>query len=252
VAGTDFDRILFVLDACCDVSDGSLERVVSMAARLHAALEGLFVEDAQLLRAAQLPFATEIGGAGRERALRPDAVRHANQIASARIAHRLQHTAASRNVRWNMTLAAGSRLAAALEAAQHADLLLAARAARRPGALHAGSDYRRVCLLLDAASPVQRALDVVRALAANGHTRDVTVLGAHAPPPQLLAQLRAAGLRTFAQIAPAGNTGALLREAGARGTGLLIAPRSLLLSVPPSPADVRILEALTVPLLLLR
>lgn len=48
-------------------------------------------------------------------------------------------------------------------------------------------------------------------------------------------------------------SGVRLRAASAHGAGLLIAPRSMmLLGIPPSASEGRVLDTLTVPLLLLR
>lgn len=246
---SDFDRILFALDACCEVSDAVLDSVVSMAQRLDAALEGLFVEDQALMRAAELPFATEIGGEGLERVFDLAAMRRANESASALISQRLERAAGPRNVRWKLTVTAGSRLAAALAAAEHSDLLLAAHAARRRAA-EPGVGFRRVCILYDASEQSARALRVVRALASNGHTREVSLIAASPLPAALLAELHAAGLRTFTQAVATGDTGVVLREAGGQGAGLLILPKQRALGPPPSEA--RLLEALALPLLLLR
>lgn len=252
MARIESERILFVLDACCDVSDPALEGVVAMAARLNAALEGLFLEDAQLLLASQLPFATEIGRAGHERALEPASIRRAYEHASTSLARRLQYSAAARNVRCKLTLAAGSRLAAVIEAAQDQDLLLGARAARARPALSANATYRRVGLLYERETELERALHVLGALAANGHTRDVLLYAKHSPPPALLARLHAYGLRTYTQIAAEEAPYARLHAASAHGAGLLIAPRALLSGTPPSAREARLLDALSVPLLLLR
>ena len=80
------------------------------------------------------------------------------------------------------------------------------------------------------------------------HTRDVLLMGASPPRAELLAELRAAGLRTFAQLVPAYDTGAWLREAGGHGAGLLILPKQRVLAQP----EARLIESLAVPLLLLR
>ena len=53
-------RILVALDASPH-SLAALEAAVTLAARFRAELAGLFVEDADLLRFAELPFAEEIG-----------------------------------------------------------------------------------------------------------------------------------------------------------------------------------------------
>lgn len=53
-------RILVAVDASRD-SQAALRAAVQMAARFHAELEGLFVEDLNVLRAAQIPLAQELG-----------------------------------------------------------------------------------------------------------------------------------------------------------------------------------------------
>jgi nucleotide-binding universal stress UspA family protein len=54
-------RILLALDASTH-SLASLDTAAELARRLNAELRGLFVEDIDLLRMAELPFAAEIGG----------------------------------------------------------------------------------------------------------------------------------------------------------------------------------------------
>ncbi len=58
--GVEIRRILVALDAS-PPSLAALEAAAALAARLHVALQGLFVEDIQLLQVAQLPFSQEIG-----------------------------------------------------------------------------------------------------------------------------------------------------------------------------------------------
>ena len=62
-------QILFALDAASHNLD-SVESAVTLAVRLQAELQGLFVEDTDLLRIAELPFAREVvGPSGHERQL---------------------------------------------------------------------------------------------------------------------------------------------------------------------------------------
>ncbi|HHP7234546.1 MAG TPA: universal stress protein, partial [Desulfobacterales bacterium] len=56
---TSIERILVALDAS-PASVSALQTAVELAARLGARLVGLFVEDMNLLRVTQLPFAREI------------------------------------------------------------------------------------------------------------------------------------------------------------------------------------------------
>lgn len=58
-------RILVALDAS-EVNKGMLLAATSLANRLHAQLEALFVEDINLLRLAQLPIAREISASSRQ------------------------------------------------------------------------------------------------------------------------------------------------------------------------------------------
>ena len=61
VPDTDFGvrRILVALDGSVHAS-GALEAATALAARLHAELEGIFVQDVDLARLAALPIGREI------------------------------------------------------------------------------------------------------------------------------------------------------------------------------------------------
>jgi nucleotide-binding universal stress UspA family protein len=67
-------RILVAVDASPD-SRAALRAAVQMASRFHAQLEGLYVEDLNVLRAAQIPFAKEFGHyTGDRRLINPSAI----------------------------------------------------------------------------------------------------------------------------------------------------------------------------------
>ena len=53
-------RILVALDASPH-SQAALDAAATLAARVSAELQGLFIEDVNLLRLAELPFAREVG-----------------------------------------------------------------------------------------------------------------------------------------------------------------------------------------------
>ncbi len=127
-------RILVALDA----SRASLEAVsaaAALAARIGAELEGLFVEDVNLLRLAGLPFASELrlpSGAGRPLA-RVDLEAELRALA-AQARETLAQAARPHQVAWSFRVARGQVTVEVLEAAGEADLLVLGRSrARRMG-----------------------------------------------------------------------------------------------------------------------
>lgn len=88
-------RIVLALDAATE-SPESLEAAAELAARLHAELVGVFVEDANLLRSAALPFVREINlASGQWQSFDPEAVERDLRMRAAR-ARALVETAARR------------------------------------------------------------------------------------------------------------------------------------------------------------
>ena len=120
------------MDASED-SLAALEASSKLAADLQAELLGLFVEDINLLRLAELPVAREVVYASSsaraldlprlERALRMQAVELERALASA---------AETSNVRWTFRVARGQVATEVLAAAQGADMLVLGRIGRSP------------------------------------------------------------------------------------------------------------------------
>ena len=121
-------RILVALDASPH-SQAALEAAAELAARFGAELQGLFVEDVNLLRLAELPFTREMGlfsptrrrldTQGVERQLR----------AQARRVHRALAVAAERaQVRWSFRVARGTIPTELLAAASEVDLIILGKA----------------------------------------------------------------------------------------------------------------------------
>ena len=116
-------RILVALDASPH-SLAALEAAAALAANLQAELVGLFVEDADLLKLAELPFARELGLYSA--ASRPlDSAQMERQLRTrARRAEQALTTAAERaQVRWSFRVARGAIAAELLAAAAEADLI---------------------------------------------------------------------------------------------------------------------------------
>lgn len=125
-------RILVALDAS-QHSLAALEMAASMAELLHAELMGVFVEDINLLRVAQLPFVQEVRyPMARLREI--DEARMTQQLRAlaAQAERELSEIAAKRHVRWSFRIARGSvaaeLLAASLQA--EADMLALGRFGR--------------------------------------------------------------------------------------------------------------------------
>ncbi len=122
------ERIVVALDASPQ-SERALRAAVELAALLDAELEGLFVEDINLLHLCGLPFGSEIGSytaerrsitsASMERQLR--ALATANERA-------IRRAAARRAVRWNFHVRRGSVVDELLGAAKGAALMSVGRA----------------------------------------------------------------------------------------------------------------------------
>lgn len=256
MTGHEQDRILLALDACSDLSAGTIDTVATMAARLGAVLEALFVEDADLLRAAELPFVTEVLAAGRERGFTTERLRQVNRDASAALERLMIDAARQRNVHYRFSVAEGNRVRTALAAAQHCDLFMPAHATRRPSSpphrpiVH--DVFRRVAVIYTDSDEASRALEMLRTLARDGLTREVLVFCEGPPPRALLEQLAGERLRTFVQsltLRPGRET---LIEAGRHGAGLLIAPKRALLAAQESISKAQALDTLPLSLLLVR
>ncbi len=118
----------------------ALESAAGLAARLRAELVALFVEDIDLMRLAELPFAREVDRtSGETRALDHSQVSRALR-ARAEVARRaLDRVTQTFSVRASMQVVRGRYMTEALSAAAETDVLFLART-RRPafGVSHAG------------------------------------------------------------------------------------------------------------------
>ena len=116
-------RILVALDASHH-SLAALEAAVELAAALRAELEGLFVEDVNLLRLAAVPVAREVQYPGvATKALNPARMERELR-AQATQAHRaLAAACTARQIKWSFRVTRGEVSPQVLEAALGADLL---------------------------------------------------------------------------------------------------------------------------------
>lgn len=121
-------RILVALDASPH-SLAALEAAAELAARLEAELLGLFVEDINLLRLSELPFAQEVGlHTGARRELDRATMERALKVAALRAREAMAAAAGRRPVRWSFRVARGRVLSELLSAAVEADVLALGKA----------------------------------------------------------------------------------------------------------------------------
>jgi nucleotide-binding universal stress UspA family protein len=117
-------RILVALDASAN-SLVRLETAAELAQDFKAELIGLFVEDVNLLRLAQLPFAREISlFSSTIRRFRLEELQRELRAQSNRMRQALAAVAARRNVPWIFKVVQGSVAAEVLSAASEADLMI--------------------------------------------------------------------------------------------------------------------------------
>jgi hypothetical protein len=121
-AGPDLRRILVALE---DEEAGAvIETAARLAAAMHAELVGLFVEDTELLEAANLPITSSVPrhGAGRAR-LDADVMRRALRVSAHQASRRLAVVAERSRVKWSFRVIRGAATEQVLAEAESHDLL---------------------------------------------------------------------------------------------------------------------------------
>ena len=115
-------KILVALDTFPH-SMAALEAAAELAARLQAELQGLFVEDVELLRFADAPFAREIHSSGKHGPLSRASMESKLRAQSARAKKALAAAAEKSKVPWSFRSVRGHVAPEVLAAAREADLL---------------------------------------------------------------------------------------------------------------------------------
>jgi len=188
-SGPDIRRIVVALDASAS-SLSSLEAAARLAARCRAELVGLFVEDENLLRLADLPFAREVQPSGAtERPLAAAQVARSLRVQAERARRTLGRIAGELAISNSLEVVRGNYLAEALSATVELDVLFLragaareasriGRAARATGAARGRVGQRRVWVLYDASPGAARVLAMARDLAAGARADIVVVVPA--------------------------------------------------------------------------
>lgn len=265
-------RILVALDASSH-SLAALGNAVDLATRVDAELLGLFVEDANLLQLAALPFAREVGGvAGAGRPLDAAAMERSLKAQAERSRLALAAAAAPARLRWTFRVVRGEVAAEVVAASFDADLVSIGKLGRQPAAggklgpvarSVAAASPRPVLVARAAISPrhgvgvlfgetpaAERALWVAARLARDGGGLSVLIPAPDGATGQRLEDqarrlLSARGIAAHYRWLDSANAGELAGLMRHDGDGLLVADADNLL-VPP------LLEEMDCPLLLVR
>ena len=186
-------RIMVALDGSPH-SLAALEAAADLAALLQAELHGVFVEDINLLRLAQLPFAHEVRAhTATTEKLELAHMQRQLRLQAAQAQADLQRTAVERALAFTFRVAQGAVSAELLAAALEADLLALGRVGRQAQRQQLGSTartavsesartillmrpdvalHRPILTIYDGSPGAERALDVARYLAEeNGRLR---------------------------------------------------------------------------------
>jgi len=120
-------RILVAVDASPPSLD-ALEAATELAANLQAELVGLFIEDINLLRLAETPFAREVGFfSGSIREFDSQQMQRQLHSQANRVRRRLSQLAERSQIRWSFRVARGVINTEILSAASNADLVIMGR-----------------------------------------------------------------------------------------------------------------------------
>jgi nucleotide-binding universal stress UspA family protein len=117
-------RILVALD-CATECFAALEAAMELAERVHAEVEGLFIEDINLMRLAELPFARELSLAtGAAQRIDLGAVEREFHALAETVRRRFEERAAPHKLQWSFRVVRGLIEAELAAAAGEADLVI--------------------------------------------------------------------------------------------------------------------------------
>ena len=191
MTNTGIKRIVVALDAS-EANRSALLAATSLASQLQAELQALFVEDINLLRLAELPFAREMMfGSHQGRRITLAKMEQQIQDQASRLRHFVETTAQQNKVNVEFKVLRGQISSQLRLAAQQMDLLILSKSSQllRPGLKlvavvqevlatvncnvlvlqHGATIERPVAVLFDGAEASQRALQVAIQLAQGDH-----------------------------------------------------------------------------------
>lgn len=131
--GFDVRRIVVAIDSSAHAA-AALDAATTLAAQLHAELEGIFVQDVNLTRLAELPVGREIQFlTGRSRDFTTEALAAQNRDQETAARHAIAKAAAAARITHVFRVASGRVDVEIISAADNADLLIVGIGAQSPG-----------------------------------------------------------------------------------------------------------------------
>jgi len=212
-------RIVVALDTG-SLSRAAIETAARLAIGLRAELEALFVEDINLRRLAELPFASELGNtSAQHRRFDVAELDRAIGVQAQQVRRALEAAARELPLSWSLEIVRGDLIAVVLQRTGAADLLVLGRT-RRPAyrGAHGEKVMRRlerrvarhpIVALFDGSAAAARALDA--ALALERRERGDMLVAIPASQPEQFAELR-------------GQVEAMLAVRGHASTGCVCLP----------------------------
>jgi K+-sensing histidine kinase KdpD len=228
--------ILVALDDACSDHE-TMETAAHLAADLHAELQGLYIEDVNVLRMAALPFTEEITTAsGLARPIDAESMERAMQNKAEHVRRLMERTAARAQIRCSFSVARGRVTQRALLATSEADLVLFgsrshAPAVRPPLGARTRSAVRPIVAVVDAAAVSARTLGTAAAVSQR-QERGLVVLicGSQRDVVEQLAghvrqELADCGVDVHVPLGPIESVAALVQSARAQRAALVLVSR---------------------------
>jgi nucleotide-binding universal stress UspA family protein len=163
-------RIAVTLDAF-DLSIPALDQAARLAGRMGAQLEGIFVEDIDLLQLAELPFLYEVRRSSRSVALmNPLRMEQEFRVLARRAEQLLGEQATRHHVSWSFRIWRGSIDTGLLDAAMEVDILALSRLGSvltHEHPVHSGQNA--IAVIYGDGEPSARALETAAGMAAEQH-----------------------------------------------------------------------------------
>jgi nucleotide-binding universal stress UspA family protein len=232
------ERVLVAVDATLR-SDDALAAAVEFASAFGAPLTALFVEDVNLVRLSELPFATELDRtSGVIRPLNPHSIGRALQTEAQKLEKRLREESKKRRISISMQVVRGHYVSAVMQMARRRDIVFFDDVIRQSfgapgGTLHPRAReapqiwQRPVWVLYDGSKHARRALRLAAGLSGR-YDLDVVVLAAEtAAEGDIEKQIKKMPVdrRRRCAVIRLSDEGAVAAAARKRGCAALILPR---------------------------